>query len=162
MICYVQTALMILLQHIHRPQPRPSLTVCFNPLLGTLSGWESTVVINHCATLVGFQLLLSLFNQIQHDDISAAWPNICIAVLLHRPVTPNPENNRHMDWAGNPLRHPTSTGKFHVCQPLSRRSAISGSYFALFRSFASPRDMPIQWLWSSYSLPTKVPCQVLG
>ena len=102
----------------------------------TLRLGGSTVVINQCASLVGFQLLLSIFNQIQHDDFSAAWPILCIAVLLHRPVTPNAENNRHMDWAGNSL-HPTTTGKLYVCQHLSHHSATSGSYFALFRSIAS-------------------------
>ena len=77
----------------------------------------SLVMISHCASLVGFQLLVYLFSQIQQDDFSAVWPILCAAVLLHRPVTPDAENNRQTDSAGNPL-HPTSTGKLQVCQPL--------------------------------------------
>ena len=94
-------------------------------------------MISHCASLVGFQLLMFLFSHIQQDDCSAAWPILCAAVLLHRPFTANAENNRQTDCAGNPL-HPTSTGKLQVCQPLSLHSVINSSYLALSRSFASP------------------------
>ena len=95
-------------------------------------------MISHCASLVDFQLLVFFFSQIQQDDCSAAWPIFCAAVLLHRLVTPNAENNRQTDCAGNPL-HPTSTGKLQVCQPLPLHSVINSSYLALFRSFASPQ-----------------------
>mgnify|MGYP003691418219 CR=1 FL=1 len=43
------------------------------------------------------------------SDFSAAWSILCAVVLLDYPVTPNAENNRETDCAGNPL-HPTSTG----------------------------------------------------
>ena len=94
-------------------------------------------MISHCASLVGFQLLVFLFIQIQQDDCAASWPILCAAVLLHRPVTPNAENNRQTDCAGNPL-HPTSIRKLQICQPLPLHSVINSSYLALFRSFASP------------------------
>ena len=61
----------------------------------------------------GFQLLLLLFNQIQHDDLSAAWPSFPTAVLPSLPVTPSAENSRATDCDGNPLQS-TTTGKFFV------------------------------------------------
>ena len=55
--------------------PISSAEAILHPLLGTLSGWGSTVVINHCASGGrGFQVLLLFFNQIKQDDLSAAWP----------------------------------------------------------------------------------------
>ena len=78
-------------------------------------GSRVTVVINYWASGVGFQLLLLLFNQIQQDDLCAAWPSFLTALLLCIPVTPSAENSRHTDCAGNPLQ-PISTGKFHVFQ----------------------------------------------
>ena len=118
-------------------------------------------MISHCASVVGFQLLEFPFIQIQQDDCSAAWPILCAAVLLHRPVAPNAENNHHTDFAGNPL-HPTSTGKFQVCQPLPLHSVINSSCLALF-CFATPLfpgDGSTRWCWSSslffYSLVWRV------
>ena len=61
----------------------------------------STVMISHCASVLGFQLLVFLFIQIQQDDCSAAWPILCAVVLLHHPVTPNAENNHQTDCAGD-------------------------------------------------------------
>ena len=101
---YLQTALC---RHLRRPQPRPSLIMCFDPLLGT-QDWGTTMVINHCAPGVGFQLLMLLFNQIQQDDLSAAWPGFLTAVLLCLPVTPGAANSHHTDCAENPLQ-PIST-----------------------------------------------------
>ena len=94
-------------------------------------------MISQCASVVGFQPLVFLFIQIQQDDCSAAWPILCAVLLLHRPVTPNAENNCQTDCAGNPL-HPTSTGKLQVCQPLPLHSVINSSYLALFCSLALP------------------------
>ena len=78
--------LVVLLRYPRRPQPRPSFIMCFDPLLGTLSGWGSTVVVNHCVG-VGFQLLLLLLNKIQQDDLSAAWPSFLNVVFLNLFVT---------------------------------------------------------------------------
>ena len=94
-------------------------------------------MISHCESVVSLQLLVFIFSQIQQDDCSAAWPILCAAILLQHPVTPNAENNRQTDCAGN-LLHPTSTGKLQVCQPMPLHSVINSSYLALFRSFAPP------------------------
>ena len=83
-------------------------------------------MISHCASLVGFRLLVFLFIQIQQDDCFATWPILCAAVLLHRLVTPKAENNRRTDCAGNPL-HPTSTGKLQVSSLFLNHSANSRS-----------------------------------
>lgn len=94
---YLQTALVVLLRHPPHSQPRPSFIACFNPLLGTFSErGGSTVVINLCVLWVGFQLLLLLFNQIQRDDLSAAWPSFLTfltAILLCLHPTPSVFSN---------------------------------------------------------------------
>ena len=81
-----------------------------------------------------FLLLLLLFNLIQHDDLSAAWPSFLTALLLCLPVTPSAENSRHTDGAGNPLQ-PISTGKFHIFQGVHHISPFfhcpTASFFPL-------------------------------
>ena len=95
-------------------------------------------MISHCASLVGFKLLVFLFSQIQQDDCSAAWPILCAAVLLHRPVTPNAENNRQTDCAGNPL-HPTSTPSALTFSSLESFSVITS--IALPTLYSSTNDV---------------------
>ena len=40
---------------------------------------------------LGFQVLLFIFNQIQQDDFSAAWPSFLTVVFLSHPFTPRAE-----------------------------------------------------------------------
>ena len=70
---------MVLLRHLRRLQPSPSFIVCFEPSLGTFSGRRGGGT--HCAS--GW--VSSLFNQIQQDELSAAWPRF-LTVVLSLPV----------------------------------------------------------------------------
>ena len=81
-------------------------------------------MISHCASLVGFQLLVFLFSQIQQDDCYVACSTLCAADLLHHPVNHDAENNRQTDCAGNPP-HPASTGKLQICQPMHLHTVIN-------------------------------------
>ena len=53
-------------------------------------------------------------------------------------VTPNAENSRNTDYAGNSLQ-PICTGKFHDFQPLSLQSVRRSPHFASYLPLASQR-----------------------
>ena len=114
---------------------------------------------------VGFQLLMLLFNQIQQDDLSAAWPSFLTAVLLCLPVTPGAANSHHTDCAENPLQ-PISTVESSMFSNLILYT-LTG--VIIFRSFFHwpPRiflsmELSTRGLWSSSSALTKPPCQAWG
>ena len=124
----------VFLRNLQRPQPRPSFIACFDPMLGTLSGWGSTVVINHCASeWVSSCCCSSSTRSGQINELSAAWPSFLTAVLLILPVTPSAKNSRDTDCVVNPLQ-PIFTGKFYVFNSTLCQEFIT---LALFLSLAS-------------------------
>ena len=82
----------------------------------------STVVINQFASAVGFQLLLLLLNNIQQDDLSAAWSSLC---YCRSPVSTCHTQGRQQSppwlcWKSSATD--LHSGKFHDFQPLSLHS----------------------------------------
>ena len=131
-------------------------------LFGTLSGWGSTVMISHCASVVGFQLLVFIFSQIQQDDCSAAWPILCAAVLLQHPVyTPNAEKTVLGILYNQPLLASSRSANPCLCT-LSSTLHIWPSSARLLRHISLPRGQSTRWWRFSSSLPTTKPCPVLS
>jgi len=76
---------------------------------GTSSGWRvDSDWPNHCPSVDGFQLLLSLLHHNQLDAFSVVVESRCIAAFLSLPLIPRAENILHIDCAGYPLQ-PIST-----------------------------------------------------
>ena len=116
------------------PQDVSSLLGRFGPNIDDLKKWASGV--DQIPLGTGRLFCSSLLLQIHRDAFSACAPIPFMMFCLSFPVMPSIPRALHTDCAGKP-RHPTSTGKHHAFQLLSRHCFNNSWYFSRLRSCAS-------------------------